>query len=70
MPWHKLEQLRSCCEVKISSYLTRDQKLAWRVVVRPRKPNDEPIETSDPDDGGAIEKAFAEAERRGWVQRA
>jgi hypothetical protein len=69
MPWHKLEQLRSCCEVKISSYLTRDQKLAWRVIVRPRTPNGEPIEASDPDDVEAIEKAFTEAEKRGWVRQ-
>jgi hypothetical protein len=69
MPWYELEQLRSCCDVQVRSSLTKDHKLTWRVLVRRRSGGEEAIEATDADDGPAIEKAFTEAEKRGWVQR-
>jgi hypothetical protein len=68
MPWAKLEQLRERCHVEIKSFLNAQQQLAWRVTVRPRvQPTENPLRLEDTDNIVVVDKAIAEAEKRGWL---
>lgn len=65
--WRKLERLRACCDVQVSSFLDQAGLLCWSVSVVHRGHPEHTINTLHRDIEAAVTRAVAQAEEAGWL---